>query len=343
MDNKINFRYIGIHMKEKRVVNRDLHLKKLRKILESTKLPDEINDIEILVNEILDLKEEKNAVILGHNYMTPDVYYGISDFAGDSLGLSRHAAETDADIILFNGVHFMAETAKILNPEKKVLIADKLAGCSLSESISADDVRKLKEENPGIPAVTYINCSAEVKAECDIVCTSANAVEIIESMPTDTVIMIPDNYLSANVQKQCSKKIISWAGKCMVHELFSATDVMLTRKHYPDITVIAHPECKPEVTELADFSGSTSQMSGFIKKSNAKQVMLMTECSMGENLQSSFENVEFISTCQSCPHMKKITLEKVKTALIKEQFEVEVEEEIRIKAKKALDAMLALK
>lgn len=314
----------------------------LREKLEPLKLKGEIEEIIDLVDEINDLKKQKNAVILGHNYMTPEVFWGVSDFTGDSLGLARLSAETDADIILFNGVHFMAETAKILNPEKKVLIADLKAGCSLAEAITAADIRKLRKQYPGVPIVSYINCTAEIKAEVDIICTSANAVKVVESLESDTVIMVPDGYLAANVQKQTDKKIIIWAGKCMVHELFTPTDVDIARRNYPDIHIIAHPECTPEVTEKADFTGSTSQMGEYIEKSGADRVMLMTECSMGDNLQSEYKNTEFISTCQSCPHMKKITLEKVKAALINEQFEVEVPADIIKRAERSLDRMLEI-
>ncbi len=302
----------------------------------------EIEEIQGLLEKILDLKKQKNVVVLGHNYMTPDVFYGVSDYIGDSLGLSRHAAETDADIILFNGVHFMAETAKILSPEKKVLIADPEAGCSLAESITGEEVKELKRQYPGRPVVTYINCTADVKAECDIVCTSANAVKVVDSLDSDEVIMIPDGYLAANVAKETNKKIIIWAGKCMVHELFSGTDVAMAKKTFKDLTVIAHPECRPDVNEMADFSGSTSQMAGYIRESGAKKVMLMTECSMADNLRSEFKDVEFVSTCQTCPHMKKITLEKIYTSLRDEVVEVDVDEDIRVRAKRSLDRMLEI-
>ena len=308
--------------------------------LKDYKLEEEIRESKKIIREVLALKEEKNVIILGHNYMLPEVYYGLSDYIGDSLGLAKQAAETNADIILFNGVHFMAETAKILNPEKKVLIADLEAGCSLSESITGRDVQKLRSEYPGIPVVTYINCSAEVKANSDIICTSANALKVVESLDSDRVIMIPDQYLAENVQKQTDKKIISWSGKCMVHELFTVDDVLLTRKLYPEVKVIAHPECHTEVTQAADFSASTSQMAGFIKDSKAKKVMLLTECSMGENLKVEFPEVEFVSTCQNCPHMKKITLEKILQSLLKEIYEVNVPKKISERAYIALQRML---
>ena len=317
-------------------------LESLDQHLEHYMLPEEIASAKVIIQEILELKREKNAVILGHNYMTPDVFHGVSDFIGDSLALARHAVETTSDIILFNGVHFMAETAKILNPQKKVLIADLKAGCSLAESISATEVRELRKKFPGLPVVTYINCTAEVKAECDVVCTSANAVQIINSLTEDEVIMVPDGYLAANVQKQTDKKIHIWAGKCMVHELFSATDIEMAKRQYKDLTVITHPECKPEVNSLADFSGSTSQMAGFLKKSKSKKVMLFTECSMGDNLRAEFPEIQFVSTCQTCPHMKKITLTRVRDALLNEQYEVDVAPAVLDRARKSLDRMLEL-
>ncbi len=298
-------------------------------------MPHELDEAMPIIEEIHRLKKEKNACILGHNYMTPDVFHGVSDYIGDSLGLSRLAAETDADVILFNGVHFMAETAKILNPDKLVLIADPEAGCSLAESITGEDVRKLKAANPGVPVVTYVNCSAEVKAETDICCTSANAVQVVNGLPDDTVIFLPDEYLARNVQQQTDKKIISWEqGKCMVHELYTAEDIEHARRQFEDLVVIS--------TGASDFAGSTSQMENYIRESGKENVMLITECSMGDNLRSIFPDKSFISTCHTCPHMKKITLRKVLDALKNDQFAVEVPEHIRIPAKKAVDAMLAV-
>ncbi|MDH5717512.1 MAG: quinolinate synthase NadA [Spirochaetia bacterium] len=322
------------------VENRKAHLDELNRRIEKFTTPDEIDSIDKIVEEILELKEKKNVVILGHNYMTPDVFYGVSDFTGDSLALAKKAAETKADIILFDGVHFMAETAKILSPDKKVLIADLEAGCSLAESISGADVRQLKKDNPGAIVVTYINCTAEVKAESDVICTSANAVKIVNSVKSDKVIMIPDEYLAGNVQKETDKKLITWPGKCMVHELYTEEDVKLARKNYPGIVIIAHPECHPDVTKLVDYTGSTSKMSQFVEESKAKDIMLLTECSMSDNLMSDFPGVNFISTCQTCPHMKKITLSKILNSLKEEKFEIDVPEDIRTRAKKALDRML---
>jgi len=318
-------------------------LREIRHRLEATMLPFELDEAMPLIEEIHRLKKEKNAVILGHNYMTPDVFHGVSDFVGDSLYLARLAATTDARIILFNGVHFMAETAKICNPDKLVLIADPKAGCSLAESITGEDVRNLKKEFPGLPVVTYVNCSAEVKAETDICCTSANALKVVESLPDDAVIFLPDVYLAKNVQLATKKKIISWEkGKCMVHEQYTAADIVQYRKQFDDLLVISHPECDTDVTQASDYSGSTSQMETFIRESQKKDILLLTECSMGDNLRSLFPDRHFLSTCQTCPHMKKITLAKVRDALFYEQFAVEVPEEIRIPAKRAVDRMLAI-
>lgn len=306
-------------------------------------MPHELDQAMPLIEEIHALKKEKNAVILGHNYMTPDVFHGVSDYIGDSLGLSRQAADVNADIILFNGVHFMAETAKILNPERKVLIADPEAGCSLAESITGADVRMLKSKYPGAPVVTYVNCTAEVKAETDICCTSANALKVIESLPDETVIFLPDEYLARNMQLQTKKKLITWEkGKCMVHEQYTAQDIDNARRQFDDLLVISHPECNTDVTGASDFTGSTSQMEDFIRGSSRTNLMLVTECSMGDNLRSTFPDRTFVTTCQTCPHMKKITLIKVRDALLKEQYEVNVPEHIRIPAKKAVDRMLAI-
>lgn len=310
--------------------------------LQMTMAPFEIQVAMPIIEEINRLKKEKNALILGHNYMTPDVYHGVSDIVGDSLMLARKAASAEADIILFNGVHFMAETAKICNPNRKVLIADPEAGCSLAESIKAADVRALKAQYPGAPVVSYVNCSAEIKAESDICCTSANALRVVESLASDTVIFVPDAYLTKNIQLQTRKKLIPWAGKCMVHEHFTGADVVAMRKQFDDLVVIAHPECDTDVTQAADFSGSTSQMEQFIRQSGKKNVYLMTECSMADNLRSTFPDRNFINTCQTCPHMKKITLARVRDALLYEQYEVTVPEEIRVKAEKAINAMFKI-
>lgn len=315
---------------------------KLSQILSSTYLPDEINIKLPIIEEINKLKKEKNAIILGHNYMTPDVFHGVSDIMGDSLYLSKMAAETNADLILFNGVHFMAETAKILSPSKKVLIADLKAGCSLAESITAEDVIQLRKLYPGAPVITYVNCSAEVKAETDICCTSANAVKIVNSVESDIVIFLPDEYLASNVQKHTPKKLITHPGRCMVHELYKKSDIEQTRKQFNDLVVISHPECSSDVVDASDFSGSTSEMSGYIEKSKATNIMLITECSMGDNLRSQFPSKHFVSTCQTCPHMKKITLEKVRDALLYEQYEILLPLDIIERGQRAVNRMLEI-
>jgi quinolinate synthase len=311
--------------------------------LSLTMLPHEVDEALSLIERIQVLKKERNAVVLGHNYMSPAVFYGVSDYIGDSLGLSRRAAQVDADVILFNGVHFMAETAKILNPEKVVLIADPEAGCSLAESITRADVQELKRRYPGVPVVTYVNCSAEVKAETDICCTSANAVQVVNSVDCDSVIFLPDAYLAKNVALATSKKIISWPqGKCMVHELFKGEDIRAARAQFGNVIVIAHPECDTEVTAEADFTGSTSQMEEYIRTSSSKTVLLITECSMGANLKSVFPDRDFVGTCNLCPHMKKITLEKVVHALETLSVAVEVPEEIATLGRRAVERMIAL-
>ncbi len=298
------------------------------------------------IYEINRLKLEKNAVILAHNYMTPDIFFGVGDIVGDSLLLAQKAATSTADIIVQCGVHFMAETSKILCPDKKILMPDMDAGCSLAESITAADVRGLKEEYPDIPIVTYVNTSAEVKAESDICCTSSNALKIINALGAqghDTVIMTPDMYLAQNIAAQTDVKIIIWEGSCIVHERFSPQDIIDARKTYDnDIVVLAHPECPPNVMEQADFAGSTSQMDNYIKTKQPKRAMLMTECSMSDNIAASNPNVEMIGTCQMCPYMKRITLPKILKALQDESPEIIIDPEISRRAKLAVDKMLEL-
>ncbi len=311
--------------------------------LKHYKLDSEITEIENKISQILNLKKEKNAVILGHNYMIPEVYYGISDHVGDSLKLAQLAKDMDSDIILFNGVHFMAETAKILNPSKKVLIADSQAGCSLEASITVKDIHTLRERYGNIPIISYINCSAAVKAESDIICTSANAHVIVESVESNTVIMLPDAYLANNVAQNTKKKIIAWKGKCMVHQLFTKYDIEQAKNIYDRLHVVAHPECNVDVTQEADFIGSTSQIEAYIEKQKPSKVLLLTECSMGSNLKVKFEReVDFVSTCQTCPHMGKITLDKILYSLQHETYEIHIPEDIRVKALKALENMFAL-
>ncbi len=305
--------------------------------------PTRLDEAMGLIEKIRQLKEEKNVVVLGHNYMSPEVYYGVSDFVGDSLALAREAVSVEADIILFNGVYFMAETAKIMNPSKMVLIADDRAGCSLVENITADDVVSLKEKYPGAPVVTYVNSSAEVKAESDICCTSANAVKVVNSLKEDRVIFIPDAYLGSNVAKETDKQIITWEnGKCMVHELFTPQEIDDLRHEFDNLLVIAHPECSKDVTEVADFSGSTSQMADFIRHADNTNVFLATECGMSDNLRSEFPDRKLIGTCQICPHMKLITLEKILHSLETETVQVFVEEKLRIRARHAVDRMIEI-
>lgn len=295
------------------------------------------------VAEINRLKKEKNAVILAHNYMTPDIFHTVADYVGDSLGLARKATETDAEVIIQCGVHFMAETAKLLNPDKTVIVPDMDAGCSLAESITAADVRMLRKAHPGVPIVTYVNTSAEVKAECDICCTSGNAVEIIESLQSDTVLCIPDQFLASWIAKQTKKKILTWQGRCEVHERFTGEEIKAYRKRFNgDITIIAHPECPPDVIEAADFIGSTSGMINYAKEKRPKRVLMVTECSMSDNVAAEVQDVEFIRPCNLCPHMKRITLPKILESLRTLGPEVTVAPEVAVRARKAVEAMLAV-
>jgi quinolinate synthase len=315
-----------------------------------------------LVFQINKLKKERNAVILGHNYMEPALFHTIPDFKGDSLELSRKAAETDQDIIVFCGVRFMAETAKILSPDKLVLLPAEKAGCSLAESITAQDVRKLKKQFPGIPVVSYVNTYADVKAESDYCCTSGNAAKLVESLNTDTVIFLPDEYLAKNVAKETGKHIvfptktprakkdaeldyqlIGWEGKCEVHDKFTVEDIENIREQFSDVIVLAHPECSPEVTEAADFSGSTSAMIKYVEQSSSPRYLLLTECSMGDNIAAANKNKEMLRLCSvRCPHMNEITLEDTLKSLQNLQYVIEVPENIRKKAFRAVDRMLKI-
>ena len=297
------------------------------------------------ISEINRLKREKNAVILAHNYMTPDLFYGVGDVVGDSLMLAQKAAESDADIIIQAGVHFMAETSKILCPEKKIIIPDMAAGCSLAESITGADIRALKQKHPGVPVVTYVNTSADVKAESDVCCTSSNALKIVNALGAqghDTVIMTPDKFLAQNVAAETDVNVIVWEGTCMVHERFSAEDVRKMKRDHTDAVILAHPECPPEVMAEADYAGSTAQMDNFIKEKQPAKAVLYTECSMSDNIAAANPNVEMIGTCQMCPHMKRITLPKILHALQSEGPEVHVDPEISVRARKAVDRMLEL-
>jgi len=295
-----------------------------------------------LIHKINMLKKEKNAVVLAHNYQTPEIYHGIADIAADSLALAVEASRTEADIIILCGVHFMAETAKLMNPKKKVLLPDMSAGCSLAESITGKDVRMLKEKYPSVPVVTYVNTSAEVKAESDICCTSANAVRVVESLGVDKVIFLPDQYMAKYVQTKTKVQIISWIGTCIVHERFSAHEIKDIKKQNPEIVVLTHPECPPEVIASSDFTGSTSSMSQYVKKNQPSKVMLVTECSMSDNVQVENPNVQFIKPCNLCPHMKTITLPKILDCLEKETNEILIPEIISRKARKAVERMVAV-
>jgi len=299
------------------------------------------------ISAINRLKREKHAVILAHNYMTPEIYHCVADFVGDSLQLAREAAKTDAGIIVQAGVRFMAETAKVLSPEKKVLISDERAGCSLASSITAKDVRALKRTHPGLPVVSYVNTSAEVKAESDICCTSANAADVVEFIATergvDTVIMVPDEYLARNVAAQTPVNIITWGGHCEVHERFSAADIHQMRSAHPDLVVLAHPECPPEVIAAADFAGSTAAMGNYITCKKPARVALITECSMSDNLAVEAPSVEFIRPCNLCPHMKRVTLAGILQALETETIEIRVDPLVSVRARAAVEAMLKVR
>ncbi|NBX66541.1 MAG: quinolinate synthase NadA [Proteobacteria bacterium] len=297
------------------------------------------------IESINRLKRERNAVVLAHNYMTPDIYYGVADIVGDSLKLAVEAAKTDAAVIVQAGVYFMAETSKILCPNKTVLMPDMDAGCSLSESITGADVRLLKEKFPGVPVVTYVNTSAEVKAESDVCCTSGNAVKIIKALAAEghkTVLMIPDEYLAMNTQAQVPEvKILTWRGKCEVHERYTAEDVADIKSRYKgDIYVIAHPECHPDVIAMSDYSGSTAQLQNVIETKQPRRVLLITECSMGDNLQTANPKVEFVRSCFLCPHMKRISLPKILKSLQTMTTEVTVSGEIIVRARRSVDRML---
>lgn len=298
---------------------------------------------EPLVEKINKLKKEKNAVILAHNYMTPEIYHCVADIVGDSLLLAKESQKAKADTIIMCGVHFMAETAKILNPDKKVLIPDTKAGCSLAESITGEDVRLLKQKYPGVPVVSYVNTSADVKSETDICCTSSNAVEIVESLGVDKVIFLPDEYLAKNVAAQTKVKIISYKGTCIVHERFTPEEIRDYRKNYPGIVVLAHPECPPEVVAEADFTGSTSKMSNYVRDNKPNKVLMVTECSMSDNVAIENPEVEMIKPCNLCPYMKKITLQGIYNSLTKGTEEVTLTEAVMNKARLSIKRMIEVK
>jgi quinolinate synthase len=292
------------------------------------------------VAEIQKLKRERNAIILAHNYQTPEIYHGVADLTGDSLALARDAADLDADIIVMCGVHFMAETTKLLNPSKTVLIPDPEAGCSLATSVTAEDVRRLRRQYPGVPVVTYVNTSAEVKAESDVCCTSANAVEVVESMGSDRVIFLPDEYLGRYVAGQSDVEIILWKGHCEVHEQFSAPVIHAYRDNYEDLLVLAHPECPPDVLAKADFVGSTAGMIREVGKRKPRRVLMVTECSMSDNVAIEYPEIEFVRPCNLCPHMKLITLPKILESLRSLQFIVDVDPAIAERARQSVMRML---
>ena len=291
------------------------------------------------IYEINKLKRQKNAIILAHNYQTPEIYHGISDFSADSLALAIEAAKTKADIIVMCGVHFMAETAKLMSPNKKVLLPDMRAGCSLSSSITGKDVRELKKKYPGVPVVSYVNTSADVKSETDVCCTSANAVKIVNSLGVRKVIFLPDDYLAKYVASQTDVEIISWKGTCEVHEQFNDEEINQIRKENPGIKVIAHPECPPDVIKASDFTGSTSGMIKYVKDNQPEKVMMVTECSMSDNVQVDNPNVEFIRPCNLCPHMKRITLPKILDCLKNETNEILLDDKTINAARKSVIKM----
>ncbi len=315
--------------------------------------------------EINELKQQRNAVILGHNYMEPVLFYSVPDFKGDSLDLSRKAAATDKEVIVFCGVRFMAETAKILNPTKTVLLPAKKAGCSLAASITAEDVRSLKKAYPGVPVVTYVNTYADVKAESDICCTSSNAVAVVDSLKVDTVIFLPDQYLAANVAKESGKHIIfptleprgltaeamslldvqmiGWHGRCEVHEKYTVEDIRTVREQFPDVVILSHPECSPEVVAASDFSGSTNAMIKYVRETQAPHYLMLTECSMGDNVAAANPGKEMLRLCMvRCPHMNTITMEETRDALKFLRYKIEIPEEIRAKAFLAVDRMIKI-
>ena len=333
-----------------------------------------VPDVELRIKaeiavEINELKVQKNAVILGHNYMEPALFYSIPDFTGDSLDLSRKAALTDKDIIVFCGVRFMAETAKILNPSKTVLLPAEKAGCSLAASITAEDVRTLKARFPGVPVVTYVNTYADVKAESDICCTSSNAIAVVESLKTDTVIFLPDEYLAKNVANETGKHIIfpsltpgpsplgggvrgegdldyqmiGWHGRCEVHEKFTVADIQAVRLQFPDVVVLTHPECSPEVVAASDFSGSTNAMIRYVQETKASRYLVLTECAMGDNIAAANPEKDMLRLCMvRCPHMNTITMEETRDALKFNRYVIDVPEEIRVKAFRAVQRMIEI-
>ncbi len=296
------------------------------------------------VERILQLKKERNAAILAHTYQSPEIYNTIADVRGDSLQLAREATKVEADVIVMCGVRFMAETTKILNPTRLVLLPDLRAGCSMANSINAEDVRELRREHPGLPVVTYVNTNADVKAESDICCTSSNAVEVVESLGVNEVIFIPDPYLGKWVQSQLPHvRLILWNGPCEVHIKFSAGDIAELKARFPGIQILAHPECPEDVLGEADFTGSTSAMAKYVGDHRPDRIALITECTMADNVMASYPEVEVVRPCNLCPHMQRITLPAVAESLEKLQYPIEIEDSIREKARLSLDRMLAVR
>lgn len=312
---------------------------KVSRFIPPIEWPAYADDIEA----ILRLKRERNAVILAHNYQTPEIFHCVADLVGDSLALARMAQDSDADVIVLAGVHFMAETAKLLNPNRTVLISDTSAGCSLADSITAADVRGLKARYPGVPVVVYVNTSAAVKAECDICCTSGNALKVVESLGVPRVIMIPDEYLAQNIGAQTGVEMITWAGHCEVHEQFTPGDVAEFRDAHPGVTVLAHPECPPSVVAVADFSGSTAAMIDYVATQRPSKVMLLTECSMSDNVAVQYPDLDFVRPCNLCPHMKRITLGNLRHSLETMTHEVLIDPFVAEPARRAVERMLAVK
>ncbi len=321
------------------LVTADDLFQRVRHVVPAVEWATMIDDVEA----ILRLKEERNAVILAHNYMRPEIFHGVSDIVGDSLALAREATKVEADVIVLAGVHFMAETAKLLNPSKTVLIPDLRSGCSLAESITPADVRELRRQHPGVPVVTYVNTSAAVKAESDICCTSGNAVKVIESLGVPEVIMIPDQFLAANIARQTGVKVITHPGACEVHERFTAKEIKQIRADYAgDVTVLVHPECPPEAVDEADYAGSTAQMVSFVAEKRPARVALITECSMSDNVAQQYPDVEFVRPCNLCPHMKRNSLASIRHALETMTNQVTIDPAVAVRARAAVDAMLAV-
>ncbi|MGB6891255.1 MAG: quinolinate synthase NadA, partial [Xanthobacteraceae bacterium] len=312
---------------------------RVRRVIPPIEWPAFAGDIEAITA----LKRRRNAVVLAHNYQTPEIFHCVADLVGDSLALARMAMKTEADVIVLAGVHFMAETAKLLNPDKTVLLPDLGAGCSLANSIKPDDVRLLRQSYPGVPIVTYVNTSAAVKAESDICCTSGNATAVVESLGVSRVIMLPDEYLARNTAATTDVEIVAWKGHCEVHERFTAADIRDIRDNHPGVIVLAHPECPPEVVAQADFAGSTAAMSDYVSARKPSRVVLLTECSMSDNVAVQNPDVEFIRPCNLCPHMKRITLANIRRALETNTHIVDVDPAIAARARRAVERMLAVR